>query len=175
MTTPGRAKHRYIKHLPDGLQVMIPRFEFSQMVSFTGRTYEETLSRALEVRDDYLNSKGQISLLNSIPHVCPTGKNNPLAGVLLAVTKRAIGQIPSAYFRVTFKNSKGEFRAKIFGIRTHGSYLRAFIAALEFRIEKSNLLINIDDVPLLRPTPEQYVLLLGLVDDVPLPAARSAD
>lgn len=171
MSTPARAKHRYIKHLPDGLQVMIPRLEFSRVVSFTGRSYEETLNNALKVRDDYLNSKGQISLLTSIPHVSPSGKNNPLAGVQLAVTKRAIGQIPSAYFRVTFKNSIGEFRAKIFGIRTHGSYHKAFIAALEFRIEKSNLLINIDDVPLLRPTPEQYVLLRGLVDDVPLPSA----
>lgn len=139
------------------------------MVPLDGLRREEVLLAAIAVRDEYLASKGQLSLLQSIPHIKPIGRNNTLAGVTLNVAERSLGQQPSAYFRVTFKDENGEFQRKCFGIRKHGGYIAAFRKAVKFRLKASNLAVNVLDVPLLRPTTDQFVLIMNLAGDVPVP------
>lgn len=172
--TPKTPRIRYIKEMPSGFQVVIPRFHFTKMVASSGRTREETLQLAIQARDSYLKERGQLSLLGSIPHVRPTGRNNPLAGVTLAVNERGIGQAPAAYFRVTYKNAEGKYKAKIFGLVTHGGYRKAFDAAIKFRISVCNLLVEPSEVPLLRPSLNQFVKIMNLVGDVPLPVRSAA-
>lgn len=163
-------ENRYIKRLPDGYQVVIPRLNFSRMISFGEFDDEQTRLEAIRHRDLVLNARGQMSLLDTIPHINARQGNSPLAGVFLCVQARGVGQKPKAFFAALWKTKEGIRRKKTFGISKMGSYEDAFFAAAAWRIKHCNMKIELFDLQLPSPTHEQYALIHSLAADVPLPA-----
>jgi hypothetical protein len=163
-------ENRYIKKLIDGYQVVIPRMGFSRFIAFGDFSDEQTHLEAIRHRDLVLKAHGQMSLLDTIPHINARQGNSPLAGVFLCTQARDTGQKPKAFFAALWKSKEGIRLKKTFGIAKMASYEDAFFAAAAWRIKHCNLDIDLLDLPLPSPTHEQYALIHSLAVDVPLPA-----
>lgn len=123
---------------------------------------EEALSAALAFRDSLYMDFG-ISSLEKGPQlkVKSRKENGVISGVNLEIDGNYAYFICSSY--------AGDNRVKIrFSIRALG-YSEAFYSAVKRRIEDGNLSIDPSSIPLQRPTIDQFLVLVRMAKDVPVP------
>ena len=92
-------------------------------------------------------------------------KSRSIGGSLSGVSLYIEGKV--AYFVVKYYEND-RWAKKRYSIKKLG-YRKAFVEAAKFRILNTPSEISLVDVPIHRPTLEQYLVLMHMVDDVPIP------
>lgn len=158
---------QYIIQLKDGYTVRIVRFEVRK--EFYDHHYtngrDGALAAAMAFRDEQYAKHGIKPRNASKPtlKVVSRTDNGVLSGVSLNIDKG------SPYF-IGRMHDGTAWQKKRFNIKKLG-YENAFWSAVDYRLQNSDLPIEVarDQITLHRPTMDEYVFLVTVCKDVPLP------
>lgn len=175
MSQSDLPKHRYVKYLPTGIQVVIPRLDVVRYFPHAGRPASDVVEEAVQFRDDTLASHDQLSLLKSIPRFKALRGESPISGVFLKLKDPGPGYKVRAFFVALYGNNQDGYKRMEFNIEAHGGYRETFFTALRFRIAAMNLKIDWRNYEPPAPTAKQYRRIMNLVPDIPLPSEPAVD
>jgi hypothetical protein len=154
----------YITTLRNGYEVKIIRFGVRKLflTSVYGRAL--ALPMATLYRDGLyaLHGIGPRHIDKPNPYFKSRNGKGTISGVSLSL------EIAKAYFVAKIHDGE-KWTRKRFSIEKMG-YVNAFRAAVIARLENCEMGINAHDIPLHRPTLDEFIFLRALAKDVPNPA-----
>lgn len=157
----------YITTLHNGYEVKISRFGVRKQ--FLKSMYGKALALpvALLYRDGLyaVHGIGPRRVDKPNPYFNSRNGKGTLSGVSLSI------EIAHAYFVAKIHDGE-KWTRKRFSIQKLG-YVNAFRAAVIARLENCDMGVNAHDIPLHRPTLDEFVFLCALAKDVPLPAPQA--
>ncbi|MBI6885077.1 hypothetical protein [Pseudomonas putida] len=162
----------YVIQLKNGYTVRITRFNVrKEFYDHHHGGREGALAAALQFRDAQRKLHGILARPDDsskpVPRMVSRTGRDIISGVYLNIDKG------SAYFICPFHNGQS-WQKKRFSIKKLG-YEKAFWDAVDMRLSSHNLPVAIsrNEITLYRPSMEEYLFLVTISQDVPVPTAAT--